>query len=125
MTGLPADGLTSHGPSADLLPRGVRLTIKWAGTVAKTQLSKADKIRKLLHLPNGVIAERTGFAINYVQHVRLRTSPSGNPIQLPIDIERDRRCKVARYRTDPEFAERKRAIQRRYDAKRRAEARAS
>ena len=88
------------------------------------QLSKADQIRKLLHLPNAVIVERTGYKYDYVRWVRQHTSPSGNPINLPIDRVRDMKCKVERYRTDPEYAERKRAIQRRYASKRRAEARA-
>lgn len=44
------------------------------------QLSKADRIRKLLHLGNAEIAKRTGERVEYVRAVRQRTSDSGNPI---------------------------------------------
>jgi hypothetical protein len=45
-----------------------------------TQLSKADRIRKLLHLSNREVAERVGCRVEYVRAVRQRTSPSGDPI---------------------------------------------
>ena len=44
------------------------------------QLSKSDKIRKILHLSNAEIAERIGCREEYVRSVRQRTSASGNPI---------------------------------------------
>jgi len=45
-----------------------------------TQLSKADRIRKMLHLSNKDIAEIIGCHEAYVRVVRQRTSPSGNPV---------------------------------------------
>ena len=44
-------------------------------------MSKADKIRRLFHLPNVVIAERLRCHEAYVRAVRQRTSTFGNPIE--------------------------------------------
>ncbi len=44
-------------------------------------MSKADQIRKLLHLPTVEIATRTKTHEGYVRAVRQRTSKSGNPIE--------------------------------------------
>jgi hypothetical protein len=86
-----------------------------------TQLSKADQIRKLLHLSNAEIVRLTGFSYAYVHRVRQHTSPSGNPMQLPCDVARDRKYKVERYRNDPEFRERKKRIVRAYRERNRAD----
>ena len=79
-----ADGLTTGHPP--ILPSHcVCLHRKWAETVSKTQLSKADKIRKFLHLDNAEIAKRVGVLPAYVRAVRQRTSEVGNPINGPVD----------------------------------------
>jgi hypothetical protein len=44
------------------------------------QPSKADRIRKLLHLSNAEIAKRIGCRDSYVRAVRQRTSANGHPI---------------------------------------------
>ena len=106
-------------------------------------VSKADKIRSMLHLSNAKIAKRVGCLPEYVRVVRQRTSHSGNPIERAIDLAwrpelraRERR----RYRTDPAYRkrrlaqakewvannrERRNAYMRDWQAARRAEARAS
>ncbi len=48
-------------------------------------MSNADKIRRLLHLPNSVIATKIKCHEAYVRSVRQRTSRSGNPIERPSD----------------------------------------
>jgi hypothetical protein len=92
------------------------------------QLSKADRIRKLLHLSNAEIAKRAGERIEYVRAVRQRTSKAGNPINsnaiLAYAPTHNRR-KRERYASDPEFRERTLEALRRRDRKRREEARAS
>jgi hypothetical protein len=93
-----------------------------------TQLSKSDRIRKLLHISNAEIAKRIGCCEAYVRAVRQRTSLSGNPINsnavltyAPTHYKRKRE----RYASDPEFRERTLAATARNYRKRRAEARAS
>ncbi len=111
------------------------------------QLSKADRIRKILHLSNKEIARRTGCAPAYVRAVRQRTSDAGNPITDNANRnwvaankdrvrESHRKSRAKRYSTDPEYRslqlerhkkwrERNPDYYRVYMAKRRAEARAS
>ena len=50
-----------------------------------TAMSKADQIRKLLHLSNAEITTRVGCLRAYVGAVRQRTSRSGQPIQTAAD----------------------------------------
>jgi hypothetical protein len=92
--------------------------------VTKAQPSKSDQIRKLLHLPNAVIAERTGFNLGTISWVRNHTSVSGNPIVRPHDRNRDAK-KVARHHNDPEYRERHKAHMREVMRRRRSEVRAS
>ena len=42
-------------------------------------MSKADEVRKLLHLPNAMVAARTGYPESYIRTVRQRTTPDGQP----------------------------------------------
>lgn len=99
-----------------------------------TQLSKADQIRKLLHLSNKEIAERIGCLDAYVRAVRQRTSDSGNPITDAACrnwvLENRALLRVRwreRYANEPSFRERHLQASKSayYSAKRRAEARAS
>lgn len=104
-----------------------------------TQLSKADKIRALLHLSNDEIVRRTGERREYIRVIRQRTSKDGNPIPAPADKNYQPR-KNERYATDPALRKRHYAKvvrwrvanreyylarMREYQRKRRAEARAS
>lgn len=96
-----------------------------------TKQSKSDRIRKILHLPNAVIAERIGCRKDYVRAVRQRTSLFGNPITDAANrnwqAENKERINARirkRYRFDPEFRQRRQAIQVK-SRKRRAEAPAS
>lgn len=111
------------------------------------QLSKADQIRKLLHLSNAVIAERMGCSDAYVRAVRQRTRSDGRPQWTLTGLkwveknrERVRARKNARhkerYQSDPEYRRRQLEATKRwqlanrehrlaYERKRRAEARAS
>jgi hypothetical protein len=52
-----------------------------SGIVMAAQLSKADRIRKLLHLSNAEVAKRIGCRDAYVRAVRQRTSKSGHPVE--------------------------------------------
>lgn len=102
-----------------------------------TQLSKAGKIRKLLHLGTAEIAKRVGCREEYVRAVRQRTSMDGRPIEAPTDKvwrlanldrvrEKHRVRQATRYANDPEFRRRQlEGKKRSYHAKRRAEALAS
>ena len=104
--------------------------------MAKTQLSKAAKVRKLLHLPNAVIAERTGIAESYIRTVRQRTGPDGSP-QIAAGerkwaIENAERMREfrrdafrRRYWANPKMRELNRARNKAWRAKRRAETSAS
>lgn len=49
-------------------------------------LSTADKIRKLLHLSDGMIAQRVGCDTPYVRVVRQRTTAEGYPKKRACDI---------------------------------------
>jgi hypothetical protein len=51
-----------------------------------TQLSKADQIRKLLHLSDAEIVAHVGCHDAYVRAVRYRTSSNGHPIDRPSDL---------------------------------------
>ena len=99
------------------------------------KLSKASKVRKLLHLPNAVIAERTGFAESYIRTVRQRTASDGSPQEsigakkwASKNAERVREFRRdafrRRYWANPEMRERNRARNRVWRA-RRAETSAS
>jgi hypothetical protein len=112
-----------------------------------TQLSKADKIRKLLHLSNAEIAKRLRYDEPYVRAVRQRTSKDGRPTETPANrawhasnrdrmLQFKRKYYANRYASDPKYrkselerASRWRAANpdyhREYMRKRRAEARAS
>jgi hypothetical protein len=112
-----------------------------------TQLSKADRIRKLLHLSNAEVAKRVGCSPDYVRATRQRTSKDGNPVNPATNANwrmankpRIRARVRERYASDPEFRrkqdastanwrkanrDRYNAWQRAYTAKRRAEVRAS
>lgn len=48
-------------------------------------ISKADRIRAVLHLPDAAIAKRLRCHPAYVRSVRQRTSRNGNPIQRACD----------------------------------------
>jgi hypothetical protein len=63
---------------------------------AAIPMSTADRIRKMLHLPNAVIAQRLGCSPAYVRTVRQRTSPDGNPILRPTDRRWNRKVKRVR-----------------------------
>jgi hypothetical protein len=72
------------------------------------QLSKSDRIRKLLHLSNKEIAETIGCREEYVRTVRQRTSASGNPKNSnAVKAYNPKRYELRRkrYATDPSFRE--------------------
>lgn len=50
-------------------------------------MSKAARIRKLLHLSNDEIVSRTGISKPYVRAVRQRTDGDGNPIRCPAEMK--------------------------------------
>ena len=82
-------------------PRCVCIERNKGEAMAKTQLSKADKIRKLLHLSTSEIARLTGENPAYVSTVRSRTSADGHPIDRASDrnwraSNRDRVTEYAR-----------------------------
>jgi hypothetical protein len=116
-----------------------------------TQLSKADRIRKLLHLSNAEIAKREACHEGYVRAVRQRTSSDGHPIQTRAEkawqaanwgrlLQLKREANARRWASDPKYRKHKLEQQRKwrqenpdyasnymraYRAKRRVEARAS
>ena len=49
------------------------------------EASKAEVVRKVLHLSNNEIARLTGFAQPYIRAVRQRTDKNGNPMNSPAD----------------------------------------
>jgi hypothetical protein len=49
-----------------------------SGNAMATQLSKAHRIRKILHLSNAEIAKRVGCRVEYVRSVRQRTDENGH-----------------------------------------------
>jgi hypothetical protein len=98
------------------------------GIAMAQQPSKADRIRKLLHLSNAEIAKRIECHDGYVRAVRQRTSAGGNPVNsnailayAPTEYERRRE----RYASDPTFREKVRAQRKEWTRRRRDEARAS
>ncbi len=92
------------------------------------QLSKAGQIRKLLQFADLDIAQRVGCAESYVRTVRQRTSADGCAQHSPGDRKWHPMhwgYRRERYASDPGYRERRRNINARSAAKRRAEARAS
>lgn len=116
-----------------------------------TQLSKAEKIRKLLHLSNAEIAKQIGCEEFYVRAVRQRTGKDGRPTETKANtawrdanwdriLESKRKSHAKRYASDPAYRkyarernsrwkadnrDRVNATRREWYHKRRAEARVS
>lgn len=67
------------------------------------QLSKADQIRKLLHLSNAEIAKHVGCMKEYVRTVRQRTNKAGDTISRPCDYGNRVHLVRKRAQRDPEF----------------------
>lgn len=59
-------------------------------------LSTADKIRQLLHLPDGIIAQRLKCDTTYIRVVRQRTTPEGFPKRRACDIPHRERYEARR-----------------------------
>lgn len=84
--------------------------------------SRADRVRKILHLPNAEIARRIGCPESYVRTVRQRTASDGLPqlaagerayVASPHGKARSREASRAWNKRHPEYAEHKREYSRR------------